>query len=111
MAFQNVRQLLETNDAVGSFVKPETAIHAKIHNDTLLGWFNAHFRTQPANTIERARLAQRIRYQVYCVEHAHENSDNPDGMEMDEFDSHAAQSLLIYRATNAALGTVRLIFP
>ena len=52
-----------------------------------------------------------IRYQVYCVEHAHEKSGNPDGVEMDAFDSHAAQSLLIHKNTKAALGTVRLILP
>ena len=111
MTFQDVRQLSETNDAVESFMTPDTAIHSRTRNDTLLEWFGAHFYTQSANTIERVRLAQRIRYQVYCVEHPHEKSDNPDGLEMDEFDSHAAQSLLIHRASNEALGTVRLILP
>ncbi|HXJ01465.1 MAG TPA: PEP-CTERM/exosortase system-associated acyltransferase [Micropepsaceae bacterium] len=80
-------------------------------DNTLLECFNCHFEALPANNLERIRAAQRIRYQVYCIEHPHENSDNPDGLEMDEFDAHAAQSLLVHRAANATLGTVRLILP
>ena len=90
---------------------PEAVVDSETRNDTLLARFKSHFDILPANTIERLRMALRIRYQVYCIEHAHEKSDNSDGLEMDEFDSHAVQSLLIYRATNAALGTVRLILP
>ena len=80
-------------------------------DDTLLTRFNAHFETLAADTPERVEMAQRVRYQVYCVENPHEKSSNTAGMETDEFDSHAAQSLLIYHAAQAALGTVRLILP
>jgi N-acyl amino acid synthase of PEP-CTERM/exosortase system len=82
-----------------------------LRSGTLVERFKSQFDVLAANTLERVRTAQRIRYQVYCVEHCHERSDDPDGVEMDEFDSHAAQSLLIHRGTKTALGTVRLILP
>ncbi|HEX3487095.1 MAG TPA: PEP-CTERM/exosortase system-associated acyltransferase [Micropepsaceae bacterium] len=78
---------------------------------TLLQRFIAQFQALPADTAERVRTAQKIRHQVYCIEHPFEKSNNPDGLESDEFDCHAAQSLLIHRASNAALGTVRMILP
>ena len=80
-------------------------------DDTLLKRFDRHFTTLPADTPERVRIAQKIRYQVYCVENPHEKSDHPDGMETDEFDAHAVHSILVYREAHAALGTVRLILP
>ena len=80
-------------------------------DNTLLERFDAQFEAVPANTPERVRTAQRIRHQVYCVEHPYETSDRPDGLETDAFDAHAAQSLLIHRASDAALGTVRMILP
>jgi N-acyl amino acid synthase of PEP-CTERM/exosortase system len=77
---------------------------------TLRGVFQSRFEVLNADTPELIRQAQRIRYQVYCVENSLEK-DNPEGIETDEFDSHAAHSLLLTRATAAALGTVRLIMP
>lgn len=80
--------------------------------DSLLRRFNSHFTTVPADTQERILQAQRIRYQVYCVENPLETTlDNPDCIETDEFDTRAAHSLLMARETGAALGTVRLIRP
>jgi N-acyl amino acid synthase of PEP-CTERM/exosortase system len=90
---------------------PEAAVQPALRDDTLLERFDSRFCALPAITLERIRTAQRIRYQVYCIEHPHEKSDNRDGVEMDEFDSHAVQSLLVCRATDAALGTLRLILP
>lgn len=78
---------------------------------TLLKLFHYHFDALPANTLDRLRIAQRIRHQVYCVECSHEASSDPDGLERDQFDTHAPHSVLIHRATNVALGTVRLILP
>jgi N-acyl amino acid synthase of PEP-CTERM/exosortase system len=80
-------------------------------DDTLLRRFNTYFQTMTARTPEQVRTAQKIRYQVYCVENPLESSDKPDGLEADEFDSHAVQSLLVDRSNHAALGTVRLIMP
>jgi N-acyl amino acid synthase of PEP-CTERM/exosortase system len=78
---------------------------------TLLEAFQSQFRVIPANTRERMRAALRVRYQVYCIENPHERCNDPDGLEKDEFDAHAAHSLLLHRTTEAALGTVRLILP
>ena len=80
-------------------------------DDTLLRRFDANFATLPADTPERVKLAQRIRYQVYCVENPHEKADSLDGVESDEYDSHSIHSILVYRQAHAALGTVRLILP
>jgi N-acyl amino acid synthase of PEP-CTERM/exosortase system len=96
---QNVQQFWTAND-VGA-----------LRSGTLLERFKSQFDVLPANTLERIRIAQQIRYQVHCVERSHEKSLDPDGEEMDAFDTHAAQSLLIYRGTKTALGTVRLILP
>jgi len=79
-------------------------------DDSLLDRFNAHFYTATANTPAQIREAQRVRYQVYCIENSLEQP-NPDEIETDRFDSHAVHSLLVYRAAAKALGTVRLILP
>lgn len=56
--------------------------------------------------------AYRLRYQAYCIENRFEDAARyPDGLETDEFDSHAVQSLLIHRASGAPAGVVRLILP
>jgi N-acyl-L-homoserine lactone synthetase len=77
----------------------------------LLQQFRAQFAVLTADTPERIRTAQQVRHQVYCVEHAHEKPQNDDRIEADEFDAHAAHSLLIHRSSHAAVGTVRLILP
>ena len=79
-------------------------------DETLLRRFNAHFRTFTAGTPEHIREAQKIRYQVYCVENSLEHP-NAEGIETDGFDPHSVHSLLVYRAADRALGTVRLILP
>ena len=107
----SAQQFSETNRAVTSFAGHRAVLNSRVADDTLLERFNTNFVMLPADSIERVRTAQRLRYQVYCVEHPHETPNNPDGMEMDEFDSHAAQSLLVYRTGNLALGTLRLILP
>src|SRR5258706_10458401 len=78
---------------------------------TLLDRFQSQFRVVPADSVERVRITQRVRYQVYCIENPHEKCVDPHGLERDEFDAHAAHSLLIHRASDTALGTVRLILP
>ena len=82
-----------------------------VARNVLLDQFDRHFHTLTAQTFEQIQIAEGIRYQVYCVENRHENANNGLGRESDEFDSHAAQSLLFCRATNIAVGTVRLILP
>jgi len=54
--------------------------------------------------------ALRLRYQVYCIEHAFENpSEFADEMERDIYDDRAMHTLLVHRATGLVAGTVRVI--
>ncbi|HEY4266443.1 MAG TPA: PEP-CTERM/exosortase system-associated acyltransferase [Micropepsaceae bacterium] len=111
MTLHNILQFAEIADTAENNLPLAGNADSTTGAGTLLERFQSQFDVLPANTLERVRIAQRIRYQVYCVEHSHEKADDPDGEEMDEFDSHAAQSLLIHRAAKTPLGTVRLILP
>lgn len=56
--------------------------------------------------------AYRLRYQVYCREHAFENPEQfSDGREYDADDKRSVHSLLVHSATGAVAGTVRLVLP
>lgn len=79
---------------------------------SLLEIYDMFFEVVPATTPDLLEEAHRLRYQVYCVENGFESqADNPGGLEMDEFDARACQSLLLHRATGTVAGTVRLILP
>src|SRR6266550_321036 len=94
--------------ALGSRSLPITSVVRDPIGESLLQRFDLHFKTLPADSPEYILQAQRIRYQVYCVENPLETTlDNSEGVETDEFDAHAVHSLLIARETGAALGTVR----
>ena len=80
--------------------------------ETPLDKFDRYFEIIDALTESQIQSAQRLRYQVYCVEHPFENAaEHSDGLERDEFDPHSVHSLLIHRATGQAIGTTRLILP
>lgn len=56
--------------------------------------------------------AHRLRYQIYCEETGLlPRSVNPGGMEVDCYDGHAEQALLIHLPTGVAAGAIRLILP
>jgi N-acyl amino acid synthase of PEP-CTERM/exosortase system len=95
-------------DSAGdSWVAPSEPRH-----DDLLRQFDVHFETVSADAPHLVPLAQRVRYQVYCVENRFESpADHSGQLERDEFDSHAVHSLLIDRNTRDAIGTVRLVLP
>jgi len=79
---------------------------------TMLEVFERHFETVTADTADLLLLAQKLRYQVYCIENGYEDAGaHPDAVERDGFDSHAVHGLLRHRSTGMALGTVRLILP
>ena len=79
---------------------------------TLLDRFDSYFDVIAARTASEIQSAQRLRYQVYCVENPFENAaEHSDGLERDEFDPHSVHSLLIHRASGQAIGTTRLILP
>jgi N-acyl amino acid synthase of PEP-CTERM/exosortase system len=74
--------------------------------------YNRHFQVIRADTPERRDEGYRLRYQVYCLEHAFEDpSKHPDEREVDGYDSHSAHSLLIHRESGTVAGTVRLVLP
>lgn len=70
------------------------------------------FELIECDTPELVAEAQKIRYQVYCVETGFEDaSQHPDGLEKDEYDDRSIHALLIHRASSQPAGTVRLILP
>lgn len=74
--------------------------------------FDLYFEVISADTPELLRKAYELRYQVYCLERGFEDgTEHPDGLEIDEFDSHARHSLLVHRPTGQAIGAVRLVLP
>jgi len=104
----------DTTQAIADRSFPVSSIAFALTEDTLLRRFNLYYETLTADTPERVRLAQMVRYQVYCVENPLEVEacpGNPTGVESDDFDSHAVHSLIVRRATGDALGTTRLILP
>jgi N-acyl amino acid synthase of PEP-CTERM/exosortase system len=82
----------------------------KLHETNDL--FNQHLAVVPADSAELQEKAFQLRYQVYCLERGFENAaDYPDGRERDGDEARSLHSLLLDRATGAAVGTVRLILP
>lgn len=87
-------------------------IPAAAERQRLIDLYEREYLVLPADRAERRCAAHRLRYQVYCLENPFEESAaHPDGLERDEFDDHAVQSLLQRRLDGAAIGTVRLILP
>jgi len=62
--------------------------------------FEQHFEAIVADSADLLLLAQRLRYQVYCIENGYEDPDaHPDAVERDNFDSHAVHGLLRHLST------------
>lgn len=72
--------------------------------------FNHYFEIIPANSKRDIKKAQRLRYQVYCVEHSFEDASHyPEGLEIDEYDGCSVHSLIKHRSSNEVIATVRLV--
>jgi N-acyl amino acid synthase of PEP-CTERM/exosortase system len=85
------------------------AVPAPAH---MLGRYNNTFRTLRAETPEMIRMAQAIRYQVYCLEREFESAaEHSSCLERDSFDAVAIHNLILHRPTSDAIGTARLILP
>lgn len=72
--------------------------------------FDGYFRLEAAN--EGARLAEveRLRYQVYCIEHGFEDpADHPGGRERDPHDDASVHTLVRHLASGECAATVRLV--
>jgi N-acyl-L-homoserine lactone synthetase len=65
------------------------------------------FVVEAADTAELILDAQRLRYQVYCIERGFLISDN--GVEHDEFDMHSRHVVLRRRGDGEVVGTTRLV--
>ena len=86
--------------------KPERA------SPSLYETYGAAFETVRAETAEQQRASFRLRYEVYCVEnHFLKIEDNPGCLETDDYDAQSLHTLLIHRASQAIVGTVRLVLP
>ncbi|HET7083151.1 MAG TPA: PEP-CTERM/exosortase system-associated acyltransferase [Rhizomicrobium sp.] len=87
------------------------ALHNK-YDENLVDRFDAYFELVSANTRELIDTAFALRYQVYCLERQFEDpAQQRDGLESDQYDSHAVHCLLLHRPQAAAIGTARLILP
>jgi N-acyl amino acid synthase of PEP-CTERM/exosortase system len=74
--------------------------------------YTKYFNLIRADTPELLDEAYRLRYQVYCVEHAFENpAKHSDGRETDVDDDRSVHALLMHRRSGTYAGTVRVILP
>jgi N-acyl amino acid synthase of PEP-CTERM/exosortase system len=79
---------------------------------SLYDTYSATFKTEAARTTAQQEACFRLRYQVYCLEnHFLDIEDNPGGLETDAYDAQSAHTLLMHRASDAIVGTVRLVLP
>lgn len=69
----------------------------------------AEFSITVADTPSLVAEAFRVRHQVYCIEREFESGMN--GLESDDFDDQAQHVLLRHRASQAIVGTVRVVMP
>lgn len=67
------------------------------------------FAVELASTTDVLREAQRLRYQVYCLERGHTVGEVDTQMETDEYDAGSRHVVLRRRTNGEVVGTVRLI--
>lgn len=82
--------------------------------DDLHSLVNSYFDIRPDVSADPKLLSEalRLRYQVYCVEHAYEDpAAFTDDMERDIYDARSIHALLIHRPSGLIAGTVRSIRP
>lgn len=94
-------------------IEANTRIKSSAENSfNLKEAYDHWFDVIPANTPGLVERANRLRYQVYCVENNYEDpSAHPCSIERDEYDKRSVHSLLATRTSGAIAGTVRLILP
>jgi N-acyl amino acid synthase of PEP-CTERM/exosortase system len=83
-----------------------------MHTQDFGASYTNYFDLLRADTPELLDEAYRLRYQVYCVEHAFENpAEHSDARERDVDDDRSVHALLVHRRTGTYAGTVRVILP
>jgi len=72
--------------------------------------YRTYFRGETADCGSLLRMAQSLRYQVYCLERNFEEAAHfPDRLETDRYDAQSVHGVLFYRPWDKAIGTTRLI--
>lgn len=86
--------------------------YQKLRSEILFSLFYQTFDVIHADTPELREQAHRLRYQVFCIENQgyEDPASHPDKQESDRYDGHATHTLLVYKPTQTAIGTVRTIF-
>lgn len=80
--------------------------------NSIIDTFNEYFDMVPAISDELKNEVYKLRYQVYCLETGFEDPDLfPDGLEIDEFDSHSIHYLIRHKKLGIYMATTRLILP
>ena len=86
------------------------AIQPVLEADRSSECFAKMFAIEIVNSEAQRREAFRLRYRVYCEEHAFERPENfPEQLEWDEFDGSACHAIVRHRQTGVPVGVVRLI--
>lgn len=67
------------------------------------------FAIELAETADVLREAQRLRYQVYCLERGHTVGEAETKIEADEYDATSRHVVLRRRSNGEVVGTVRLV--
>ena len=72
--------------------------------------FNQHFEIIKCRTPATVLECQRLRFQVYCMEHTYLARDKyPDQVECDDYDEYSVHALIRHRASNLFTATARLV--
>src|SRR5690349_8825597 len=94
--------------------KHRSAIMATL-NDPKLPLYEVYedtFELVRVTTSELREASQRLRYQIYCIEHPFEDpAKNPGGLEKDPYDDRSVSTLLIHRPSGMLVGNVRIVLP
>jgi N-acyl amino acid synthase of PEP-CTERM/exosortase system len=89
-----------------------SAIVASMAQKSLVEIYQKYFDYRIVKNEADRTAAHLLRYKVYCEETGFENkNDHQYGIERDEYDSHAVQSILLHKHSRQTVGTVRLVLP
>lgn len=75
--------------------------------------YQRSFRVVPADTAALKEIVFRLRYDIYCNENDMSSDDGKltSTIEKDAFDDNSLHYLLYHKATDEAIGTVRVVMP
>jgi N-acyl amino acid synthase of PEP-CTERM/exosortase system len=81
-------------------------------NNIIIDHFDEYFEMVPAISDELKNEVYKLRYQVFCIENEFLNvDDNPNNLEIDDFDQHSVHYLIRHRKSGEYAATTRLILP